>query len=63
MQILCLSTRQREVQASLPHKNRRNRGKFGKCKRQGGRTATQRSKKGSEKVLGRVLGKGFSEGF
>ena len=28
-----------------------------------GRTATQRSKKGSEKVLGRVLGKGFSEGF
>ena len=24
-----------------------------------GRTATQRSKKGSEKVLGRVLGKGF----
>ena len=31
-----------------------------------GRTATQRSKKGSEKVLGRVLGrvlgKGFSEG-
>ena len=28
-----------------------------------GRTATQRSKKGSEKVLGRVLGKGFSERF
>ena len=28
-----------------------------------GRTATQRSKKGSENVLGRVLGKGFSEGF
>ena len=28
-----------------------------------GCTATQRSKKGSEKVLGRVLGKGFSEGF
>ena len=28
-----------------------------------GRTATQRSKKGFEKVLGRVLGKGFSEGF
>ena len=28
-----------------------------------GRTATQRSKKGSEKVLGRVLGMGFSEGF
>ena len=32
-----------------------------------GRTATQRSKKGSEKVLGRVLekgsGEGFSEGF
>ena len=28
-----------------------------------GRTATQRSKKGSEKVLRRVLGKGFSEGF
>ena len=28
-----------------------------------GRTATQRSEKGSEKVLGRVLGKGFSEGF
>ena len=28
-----------------------------------GRTATQRSKKGSEKSLGRVLGKGFSEGF
>ena len=28
-----------------------------------GRTATQRSKKGSEKVLGRVLEKGFSEGF
>ena len=27
-----------------------------------GRTATQRSKKGSEKVLGRVLGKGFWEG-
>ena len=24
---------------------------------------TYRSKKGSEKVLGRVLGKGFSEGF
>ena len=24
-----------------------------------GRTATQRSKKGSQKVLGRVLGKGF----
>ena len=24
-----------------------------------GRTATQRSKKGSENVLGRVLGKGF----
>ena len=28
-----------------------------------GRTATQRSKKGSEKALGRVLRKGFSEGF
>ena len=32
-----------------------------------GRTATQRSEKGSQKVLGRVLGrvlgKGFSEGF
>ena len=28
-----------------------------------GRTATQRSKTGSEKVLGRVLGGGFSEGF
>ena len=28
-----------------------------------GRTATQHSKKGSEKVLGRVLGKGFSEEF
>ena len=28
-----------------------------------GRTATQRSKEGPEKVLGRVLGKGFSEGF
>ena len=28
-----------------------------------GRMATQRSKKGSENVLGRVLGKGFSEGF
>ena len=28
-----------------------------------GRTATQRSKKGSEKVLERGLGKGFSEGF
>ena len=28
-----------------------------------GRTATQRSKKGSEMVLRRVLGKGFSEGF
>ena len=28
-----------------------------------GRTATQCSKKGSEKVLGRVLGRGFSEGF
>ena len=28
-----------------------------------GHTSTQRSKKGSEKVLGRVLGKGFSEGF
>ena len=28
-----------------------------------GRTATQRSKQGSEKVLGRVLGKWFSEGF
>ena len=27
-----------------------------------GRTATQRSKKGSEKVLGRVLGKGSGEG-
>ena len=27
-----------------------------------GRTATQRSKKGSEKVLGRVLGKGSKEG-
>ena len=27
-----------------------------------GRTATQRSKKGSEKVLGRVLGKGFQMG-
>ena len=34
---------------------------LGACLR--GRTATQRSKKGSEKVLGRVLGKGFSEGF
>ena len=31
--------------------------------RRKGRTATQCSKKGSEKVLGRVLGKGFSEGF
>ena len=28
-----------------------------------GRAATQRSKKGSENVLGRVLGKGFPEGF
>ena len=28
-----------------------------------GRTATQRSKKGSDKVLGGVVGKGFSEGF
>ena len=28
-----------------------------------GRTATQRSKKGSEKVLERVLGKGSGEGF
>ena len=28
-----------------------------------GRTATQRSKKGSEKVLGRVLGKGSGQGF
>ena len=28
-----------------------------------GRTVTQRSKKGSEKVLGRALGKGFSEAF
>ena len=28
-----------------------------------GRTATQRSKKGSENVLGWVLEKGFSEGF
>ena len=28
-----------------------------------GRTATQRSKKGSEKAPGRVLGAGFSEGF
>ena len=28
-----------------------------------GRTATQRSKKGSEKVLGRGSGEGFSEGF
>ena len=28
-----------------------------------GRAATQRSKKGSEKVLGRVLGKGSGEGF
>ena len=28
-----------------------------------GRTATQRPEKGSEKVLGRVRGKGFSEGF
>ena len=27
-----------------------------------GRTATQRSKKGSEKVLGRVLGKGSQKG-
>ena len=27
-----------------------------------GRTATQRSKKGSEKVLGRVLGKGLQKG-
>ena len=27
-----------------------------------GRTATQRSKKGSEKVLGRVLGKGSEKG-
>ena len=36
-------------------------GSLGACLR--GRTATQSSKKGSEKVLGRVLGKGFSEGF
>ena len=28
-----------------------------------GHTATQRSKQGSEKVLGRVSGEGFSEGF
>ena len=28
-----------------------------------GRKATQRSKKGSEKVMGRVLREGFSEGF
>ena len=27
-----------------------------------GRTATQRSKKGSEKVLGRLLGKGSQKG-
>ena len=33
------------------------------CTRLRGRSATQRSGKGSEKVLGRVLGKGFSEGF
>ena len=28
-----------------------------------GRTATQRSEKGSEKVLGEGSGEGFSEGF
>ena len=28
-----------------------------------GRTATQRSKEGSEKVLGRVLGKGSQKGY
>ena len=33
------------------------------CTPKRGRTATQLSKKGSEKVLGRVLGGGFSEGF
>ena len=32
------------------------------CARPRGRTATQRSKKGSEKVLGRVLGKGCQKG-
>ena len=32
-----------------------------RCSRLRGRTATQRSGKGSEKVLGRVLGKGFEK--
>ena len=33
------------------------------CTPKGAYGNTQRSEKGSEKVLGRVLGKGFSEGF
>ena len=46
---------------SLPIENSEEILKLGARPR--GHTATQRSKKGSEKVLGRVLGKGFSEGF
>ena len=40
---------------------KRGRSKLGARLR--GRTATQRSKKGSEKVLGRVPGKGPEKGF